>query len=97
MRPANQQQAIRHMDHLLERKLSGNRNTKVKEHRTRAKQAAVVLWQRFHVGPYQYQLKHMHWYIEVYTKDLAPNTRYRHLLTVRNITQALNKNAKWIL
>lgn len=30
-------------------------------------------------------------------KDLAPNTRYWHWLTVSRITQALNKNTKWII
>ncbi len=85
------------MDHFLKRKLSGNRKIRVKEHRARAKQVAVVLWLRFQVGPYQYQFKHMHWYMDVYTKDLAPNTRYRHLITVRNIIQVLKKNAKWVI
>lgn len=97
MRPANQQQAIRHMEHLLKRKLKGNRQTRVNEHMKRSNRIAAAIWGRFQVGPYQYQLKHIRWYMEVYTKYLAPNTRYRHWLTIRSITQALNKNAEWII
>ena len=92
MRPANQQQAVRHMEYLLKRRLKGNRKTRVKEHMNRAKRIAIAIWLRFQVGPYQYQLKHLLWYMKVYTKDLAPNTRYRHWLTIRSITRALNKN-----
>ena len=49
MRPANQQQAERHMEHLMNRKLKGNRGTRVKEHTQRAKKIAAVIWTRFHL------------------------------------------------
>jgi len=95
MQPANQRQAVRHMEHLLKRKIKGSRQTCVKEHLNRAKRIAVVIWVRFQVGPYQYQLKHLRWYLEVHAKDLAPNTRYRHWLTIKHITCALKNNVKW--
>ena len=95
MRPANQQQAVRHMDHLLKRRIKGNRQTRVKEHMNRAKLIAIAIWQRFQVGPYQYQLKHLCWYLEVHIKDLAPNTRYRHWLTIKKIANSLDKSLKW--
>ena len=95
MRPANQQQAVRHMEYLLKRRIKGNRQTCVKEHINRAKRIAIVIWVRFQVGPYQYQLKHLRWYIEVCMRDLAPNTRYRHWLTIRHIVRALDKNTRW--
>ena len=95
MRPANQQQAIRHMNHLLKCKLKGNRQASVKEHLNRARRIAVAIWGRFQVGPYQYQLKHLGWYIEVYTKDLKPSTRYRYRLTIIHIDRALNLNTEW--
>ena len=97
MRPANQQQAVKHMDHLLKRRLIGNRSTKVKEHRARAKQIAIVIWQRFQMGPYQYQLKHLRWYLEVYAQNLTPNTRYRHWLTIKQIASSLNKQIEWVM
>ena len=83
------------MEYLLKRKIKGNRHTLVNEHLSRAKRIADVIWVRFQVGPYQYQLKHLRWYINVYYKDLAPNTRYRHWLTIRHIVRALNKSKEW--
>ncbi len=59
-----------HMEHLLNRKLKGNRGTRVKEHTQRAKKIAAVIWTRFHVGPYQYQVKHLKWYLD--TKNSTP-------------------------
>lgn len=96
MRPANQQQAERHMEHLLNRKLKGNRGTRVKEHTHRAKKIATVIWTRFHVGPYQYQLKHLKWYLNTQIRHLKAATQYRHWLTVKNIIFALGKENDWI-
>jgi hypothetical protein len=96
MRPANHKQAEQHMEHLLNRKLKGNRGTRVKEHTHRAKKIAAVIWTRFQVGPYQYQLKHLRWYLQVQTRHLKPSSRYRYWLTVKNILRALNKEAAWI-
>ena len=95
MRPANQQRAEKHMEHLLNRKLTGNRHTKVKEHTKRAKRIAAIIWTRFQVGPYQYQLKHLRWYLQAQTKHLKPATRYRYWLTTKNILKALNKEVDW--
>ena len=96
MRPANQQQAVKHMEHLLARKLAGRRKTRVKEHTNRAKRIAAVIWNRFQVGPYQYQLKHLKWYLDTQTHHLTANTAYRHWLTTKNIVAALGKEANWI-
>ena len=95
MRPANPQQAQQHMRHLLGKKITGRRGTRVKEHTKRALTIADVLYRQFQVGPYQYKLKHLLWYIEVYKKDLAPNSRYRHWLTIRIIVSALDKQEEW--
>lgn len=95
MRPANQQQAVRHMEYLLKRRIKGNRQTCVKEHMDRAKRIAIAIWRRFQVGPYQYKHKHLRWYMEIYTKDLTPNTRYRHWLTIKYIVCSLNKDVDW--
>ena len=67
----------------------------MKEHMNRAKRIAVVIWVRFQVGPYQYKHKHLRWYMEIYTIDLTPNTRYRHWLTIKHIGFALDKSSDW--
>lgn len=96
MRPANVQQAIRHMEHLLVRKLTGSRRNRVREHLTRATQIAGIIYGQFQVGPYQYQLKHLHWYLETQTHTLKPATRYRHWLTARIIINARDKSDNWL-
>lgn len=95
MRPANQQQAERHMQHLLNRKIPGNRQTKVKEHTRRAKRIAGTIWNRFQVGPYQYKLKHLKWYMDTQIQHLKPATQYRYGLTINSIVLALNKGPHW--
>ncbi len=95
MRPANIHQAKAQMTHLLGRKLTGNRKTRVREHTRRGQQISDAIWRRFQVGPYQYRLKHLRWYLDIQTKELKPATRYRHWLTVQNIVQTLNKDADW--
>ena len=96
MRPANHKQAEQHMEHLLNRKLKGNRGTRVKEHTHRAKKIAALIWKRFQVGPYQYQLKHLKWYLDTQIRHLKPATQYRHWLTVKNIIVALGKESDWM-
>lgn len=91
MRPANQQQAVRHMEYLLKRRIKGSRKTCVKERIDRAKRIAIAIWGRFQVGPYQYKLKHLRWYMDVCIIDLAPSTRYRHWLAIKDIVYALDK------
>ena len=95
MRPANQQQAEKHMEHLLNRKIPGGRRTKVREHTQRASRIAAIIWARFQVDPYQYQLKHLIWYLNTQTQRYQPSARYRHRLTVKYIVSALSKQAAW--
>ena len=83
------------MKYLLGKKIKGRRSTKVKEHLTRAALIADVLYRQFQVGAYQIQLKHLWWYLEVYINSLAPETQYRHWLTVRFIVKALDKWVQW--
>ena len=83
------------MEYLLKRKIKGNRHTIVKEHLNRAKRIAAAIWLRFQVGPYQYQLKHLVWYLQIQAQNFKPATRYRHWLTLQHILHALNKQDAW--
>ena len=96
MRPANAQQAVQHMEHLLARKLTGKRSRRVRDHLNRAKRIAAILYSQFQVGPYQYQAKHLCWYLTTQTHQLKPATRYQHWLTIRNIVNALDKSIHWV-
>ncbi len=94
MRPRGKHQARQHMLHLMKRRLRGSRQ-KINIHYNQTLYMADLLWTAFQVGAYQYQLKHLKWFLEEGTKRLLPATRYRHWLTVKVILEALDKEADW--
>jgi len=94
--PANQQQAVRIARNLLVRRLPGSRRGTVRAHLQRAELIAETIWRRWHVGPYQWQAKHLRWYLVEKTKQLTPSTRYRHWLTVRTLVLTLSTDEHWL-
>ena len=96
MRPANQQQAQQHMRHLLGKKITGRRGTRVKEHTKRALTIADVLYRQFQVGPYQYRVHHLLWYLKTHIQPIKPSSKYRHWLTMRIVVKALDREAQWL-
>ena len=96
MRPANLQQAQQHMRHLLGKKITGRRGTRVKEHTKRALTIADALYRQFQIGPYQYRLHHLSWYLNNHIQHLKPSSQYRHWLTIRLIVIALDKDGQWL-
>jgi len=95
MRPANTTQAQQKMLQLLGNRIPGRRTTKVKEHRERAKHIADTLYRHFQVGPYQYRLKHLLWYLNTHIQPLQAATQYRHWLTARQVVIALERWQHW--
>lgn len=95
MRPANSHQAQQHIRQLLGAKITGRRSTRVKAHLTRAAHIADTLYRQFQVGPYQYRLGHIHWYLSEHIQPLSPSSQYRHWLTVREILKALQRWERW--
>ena len=75
--PANQQQAARIARDLLVRRLPGSRRGSVRAHLQRAELIAEIIWRRWQVGPYQWQVKHLRWYLVEKTQHLTSGTRYR--------------------
>ncbi|MBL3588494.1 MAG: hypothetical protein JMN24_01705 [gamma proteobacterium endosymbiont of Lamellibrachia anaximandri] len=94
--PANQQQAARIARDLLVRRLPGSRKGTVKPHLQRAELIAETIWRRWQVGPYQWQVKHLRWYLVEKTTHLTPSTRYRHWLTVRLLVLTLSMPEQWL-
>ena len=95
MRPASPQQAQHHMRHVLGKRITGRRGTRVKEHTDRALKIADVLYRQFQVGPYQYRLNHLWWYLNAHIQHLKPSSQYRHWLTVRIVVISLGKGEQW--
>lgn len=94
-RPPNQRAAARQAQSLLANRLPGSRRGTVRQHLARARRIAQIIWQRWQVGPYQWQLKHLRWYLQERTGDYTTGTRYRHWLTVRLLILALDHDG-WI-
>lgn len=95
MRPANIPQAQQHMTQLLSAKITGKRSTRVKAHLTRAHHIAGTLYRQYQIGPYQYRLGHIHWYLSEHIQTLSPSSQYRHWLTVCEILRALQRWEQW--
>jgi hypothetical protein len=95
--PANQTQAARIARGLLVRRLPGSRRGTVRAHLQRAELIAEIVWRRWQVGPRQWQVKHLRWYLMERTNHYTPGTRYRHWLTVRVLVYALGREDNWPL
>jgi hypothetical protein len=94
-RPASQRVAAAQAQALLVRSLPGSRRGTVRAHIQRAGHIADAIWRRWQVGPYQWQAKHLRWYLATQTGGSSASTRYRHWLTVRALAFALGKAEHW--
>ncbi len=95
-RPASTRQATHQTQSLLTRRLPGARGTTVKAHLQRAGAVGKTIYQRWQLGPYQWQVKHLRWYLAHRTRRLKRSARYRHWLTVRLLVIALGREADWL-
>jgi len=95
-RPANHQTAVRAAHALLVRRLPGSRRGSVRAHLQRAERIADTVWRRWQVGPHQWQVKHLRWYLITQAGGFTPGTRYRYWLTVRALVYALGKDEYWL-
>jgi hypothetical protein len=94
-RPANHRAAARLARSLLAQRLPGSRRGSVRQHLARSGHIAQTIWRRWQVGPYQWQLKHLRWYLVERTSEYTSGTRYRYWLTVRLLILALDR-VGWI-
>lgn len=94
--PSNQNQAARQAKDLLARTLPGSRRGSIRSHLQRAEHITDTIWRRWQVGPHQWQVKHVRWYLTEKTTLYTPGTRYRHWLTMRALVVALSKENDWL-
>ena len=78
------------------RRLPGARRTTVERQLLRAGAIAADIYRRWQLGPYQWQVKHLRWYLEHRTNRFEPSARYRYWLTVRVLAIALGRGADWL-
>ena len=96
MRPAYLNQAAAQARGLLTRRLPGARATTVRAHAARAERITEAIHRRWRIGVYQWQVKHVRWYLEICTDRFSASTRYRHWLTTRLLVIALKKDPHWL-
>lgn len=94
-RPANTKHARALARSLLERSLPGSK-ARVREHSRRAESIAEVIYRRWHVGIFQWQVKHLRWVLQHVCADLSPGRLYRFWLTVRILVCALGEEDSWL-
>lgn len=94
--PSNQRQAARQSKELLARTLPGSRRGSIRSHLQRAEYIGDTIWRRWQVGPHQWQVKHLRWYLTEKTNLYTHSTRYRHWLTLRALVFALRKEDDWL-
>ena len=94
--PSNQRQAARQAKNLLAHTLPGSRRGSIRSHLQRAEHIADATWRRWQAGPYQWQVKHLRWYLMEMTNLYTFGIRYRHWLTVRALVFALGKEKDWL-
>jgi hypothetical protein len=68
----------------------------VPDHLARAEAIALQIFARWQRGPYQWQVKHLRWYLEHRASRFALNVQYRHWLTLRVLVIALGKDVDWL-
>ncbi len=64
-------------------------------HLGRARLIAERIWRRWHVGPWQWRLKHVRWFLERRTAHLRPWARYKYWLTMLKVLEARKKAGPW--
>lgn len=92
--PRNADQAGRMAAQLLKRSRPGH-SVAVRRECQRAAAVAGVIWTRWHVGPWQWQCKHVRWFLEHHLNQYQGWTRYRYWLTIERLLCAVGKLEDW--
>lgn len=90
MNPASHKQAGRVAWSILERATPGKRSHVLKKCRLAAA-IAETLWRCQHVGPWQWRLKHLQWYLDGEARNLSASTRYDHWRAIRAVLAGMKK------
>lgn len=91
MRSLTIQQIGERSAQLIHRTVSGDKITKKRE-QGRASRIGQEIFLRFNIQPANWQLKHVRWFLNEYSKTMASSTRYNHWCSLRLMLQALGKD-----
>jgi hypothetical protein len=79
---------------LLQRTVSGEAANACVEC-NRAARVAAAVWSQWRVGPWQWQCKHVRWFLEHATARYSPWTRYRYWLTIERLLHVIGTWRDW--
>jgi len=82
------------MKNYLGKRLNGSAVT-IKKHHERGLKISSVIYERFGVHVYQYQQKHLLWFITEFIKGFAKGTRYNYLLTIKKLINLNKQYSLW--
>jgi hypothetical protein len=82
------------MKNFIGNRLTGAKTTKT-QHEERALIISTAIYSRFGVHVYQYQQKHLIWFLVEYSKGYTKGTRYNYYLTIMKIITLTPKFSCW--
>lgn len=82
------------MKNFIGKRFNGSAVT-IKKHNERALKIASAIYSRFGLHVYQYQQKHILWFIEESLADYAQGTRYNYYLTLLKVINLDEKMVCW--
>lgn len=82
------------MKNFLGKRLTGASIT-IKKHHDRAMVIADAIFQRFGAHVYQYQQKHLVWFLTQHNRNFSKGTRYNYFLTIKKLINLSSKFKCW--
>ncbi len=95
MTPSSAKQAGRVATLLATKQFNSIANSTKRRRIARARMIAETIWKRWSVGVYQWQLKHVRWFLVCATREMSPSTRYLYWVDTRAMLVLLKKE-RWI-
>lgn len=95
MSGCNQYEAARQAKALLIHSMPGKK-TSIRTHIKRAERVAMIIWCRWQVTPATWKVKHIRWYLNHSTRNLATTTRNDHWRTVEALISRQGKLSGWL-
>ncbi|MFT6907814.1 MAG: hypothetical protein ACJAS1_004500 [Oleiphilaceae bacterium] len=83
-------QVLRSAKSLARRTFRGNRST-LKSKEKHIENVAIAIYERWRIGPHDWQAKHIRWLLERHLASRSRGTKYRYFLIIRKVLIELNK------
>ena len=84
------------MQNFLGKRLTGSHET-IKKHIERANKIATAIHKRFSKNVYQFQVKHLRWFLNHYINCYVQGTKYNYWLTIKLIINFIGKSSEWLV